>query len=136
MVDALVSGASVERRAGSSPVLGTTKFTQMAAMPFAFFIVHTSADFTQKINFHLVISSGLHSSIQLFVPNASFRILHNRNDLFVKSCGLVIYCINDFYFEIFGVIIVCHIAYDDALENCLVNASCGNMIDDLPPYTA
>ena len=25
MVDALVSGASVERRAGSSPVLGTTK---------------------------------------------------------------------------------------------------------------
>ncbi len=27
MVDALVSGASVERRAGSSPVLGTRKAT-------------------------------------------------------------------------------------------------------------
>ena len=26
MVDALVSGASVERRAGSSPVLGTNRF--------------------------------------------------------------------------------------------------------------
>ena len=28
MVDALVSGASVERRAGSSPVLGTRWFTR------------------------------------------------------------------------------------------------------------
>ena len=29
MVDALVSGASVERRAGSSPVLGTRWFTRI-----------------------------------------------------------------------------------------------------------
>ena len=32
MVDALVSGASVERRAGSSPVLGTYNVGEMAEL--------------------------------------------------------------------------------------------------------
>lgn len=36
MVDALVSGASVERRAGSSPVLGTIHKENVTAVTFSF----------------------------------------------------------------------------------------------------
>lgn len=36
------------------------------------------------------------------------------NDLFVKSCGLVVYGVDNFEFEGFGIIFVCHVAGDDA----------------------
>ena len=36
MVDALVSGASVERRVGSSPILGTSKGVFVMKTPFFF----------------------------------------------------------------------------------------------------
>ena len=36
MVDALVSGASAERRVGSSPILGTSKGTSFGKFPFLF----------------------------------------------------------------------------------------------------
>ena len=35
MVDALVSGASVERRVGSSPILGTSGYRKMTAFFYA-----------------------------------------------------------------------------------------------------
>ena len=46
------------------------------------------------------------------VPSSLYR----RKGLFVKSCGLVIDGVNDFEFEGFGIVLVCHVACDDALE--------------------
>lgn len=37
---------------------------------------------------------------------------------------------DDFEFEIFGIILVCHKAGDDALEKVFVDASGGYMVDD------
>lgn len=51
-------------------------------------------------------------------------------DLFVKSCGLVIDGVDDFEFEGFGIILVCHEAGENALEKSFVNASGGDMVDD------
>ena len=42
MVDALVSGASVERRAGSSPVLGTIHKENVTAVTFSFLYPNSS----------------------------------------------------------------------------------------------
>lgn len=51
-------------------------------------------------------------------------------DLFVKSCGLVIDGVDDFEFEGFGIIFVCHVAGDDAEEKVFVDASGSYMVDD------
>jgi hypothetical protein len=40
------------------------------------------------------------------------------NDLFVKSCGLVIDGVDDFEFEEFEIILVCHEAGDNAVGAC------------------
>lgn len=36
--------------------------------------------------------------------------------LFVDACGLVVDGVDDFEFEVFGIILVCHVAGDDALK--------------------
>ena len=36
---------------------------------------------------------------------------------------------DDFEFEGFGIVLVCHVAGDDALEQVFVDASGGNMVD-------
>lgn len=43
---------------------------------------------------------------------------------------MVIYSVNDFEFEVFGIILVCHEAGDNALEKVLVDATGGYMVDD------
>ncbi len=37
---------------------------------------------------------------------------------------------DDFEFEIFGIILVCNVAGDNALKQIFVNASDGNVVDD------
>lgn len=37
---------------------------------------------------------------------------------------------DDFEFEVFGIVLVCHEADDDAMEKFFVNAAGGDMIDD------
>lgn len=39
-------------------------------------------------------------------------------------------CVDDFEFEVFGVVFVCHVAGDDALKQIFVYASGGDVIDD------
>ena len=37
---------------------------------------------------------------------------------------------DDFEFEVFGIVLVCHVAGDYALKQIFVNASGGNVVDD------
>lgn len=37
---------------------------------------------------------------------------------------------DDFEFEIFGIVLICHVAGDDSLEKIFIDASGGNMVDD------
>lgn len=43
---------------------------------------------------------------------------------------LVVDCVDYFEFEGFGIILVCHVAGDDALEEVFVDTAGGNMVDD------
>jgi len=42
---------------------------------------------------------------------------------------IIIYCVDDFEFEVFGIVFVCHVEGDDALKQIFVDASGGYMID-------
>ena len=37
---------------------------------------------------------------------------------------------DDFEFEVFGIVLVCHVAGDNALKQIFVDASCSDVIDD------
>lgn len=68
-----------------------------------------------------------------FVWSISMRsgCFHFGNNLsFVDAGWLVIYRVDDFEFEGFGIVLVCHVVGDDALEQVFVYASGGNMVDD------
>lgn len=68
-----------------------------------------------------------------FVWRISMRsgCFHFGNNLsFVDADWLVIDCMDDFEFEGFGIVLVCHVAGDDALEEFFVDASGGDMVDD------
>ncbi len=47
-----------------------------------------------------------------------------------NSYFLVIDCVYDFEFEVFGIVLVWHVADDDALKQIFVDASGGYVIDD------
>lgn len=56
---------------------------------------------------------------------------HFGNNLsFVDAHWLIIDCVDDFEFEGFGIILVCHEAGDYALEQVFADASGGYMVDD------
>ncbi len=50
--------------------------------------------------------------------------------LFVNSYRLIVDCVDDFEFEVFGIVLVCHIAVYDALKQIFVDASGCYVIDD------
>lgn len=49
---------------------------------------------------------------------------------FVDAGWLVVYCMDNFEFEVFWIVLVCHIAGDDTLEQVFVYATGGDMVDD------
>ena len=51
-------------------------------------------------------------------------------NLLVNSFFLIIYGVDDFEFEAFGIVLVCHVAGDDALKQIFVYASGGDVVDD------
>ena len=50
--------------------------------------------------------------------------------LFIDRDRFITYCMYDFKFEIFGVVLVCHITGDDALKQVFIDASGCYMVDD------
>ena len=57
-----------------------------------------------------------------------FHIVNNLS--FVDADWLVVDGMDDFEFEVFGIILVCHEAGDNALEKFFVDAAGGNMVDN------
>lgn len=54
----------------------------------------------------------------------------SRYNLFINTNPLIIYCMEDFKFKIFGIILVYHEASNNALEKFFVDAAGGYMVDD------
>lgn len=46
-----------------------------------------------------------------------------------KNVGVVIYRVDDFEFQVFGIVLVCHEVRDDALKQIFVDASGGYVVD-------
>lgn len=47
----------------------------------------------------------------------------SRYNLFISVCSLIINRVDDFEFEVFGIILVCHVAGDYALEEVFVDTT-------------
>ena len=58
------------------------------------------------------------------------RILRQIEGFYRLILFLFVECVDYFEFEIFGIILVCHVAGNDALKQIFFNASSGNVIDD------